>query len=82
MLNNLSYLDKKKVINIVKNHNEDAEKVAEVINMVNNSGGINYAKEKMNFYRDNALAVLKQFPDCQSKDSLEKLVLFTTERNN
>ncbi len=82
MLNNLSYLDKKKVINIVKNHNEDTEKVAEVINMVNNSGGINYAKEKMNFYRDNALAILKQFPDCQSKDSLEKLVLFTTERNN
>lgn len=80
MLDNMSRMEKRKVINIVKNHYDDLEKVSYLISQVNESGGIEYAKQKMNEYRNNALQILKTLPEKSSRDSLEKLVYFTTER--
>ncbi len=81
MLNNSGYLEKRRIINIVKNHNNKPEKVADVIRKVNNSGGIEYATEKMYEYRDKALRILSDFRESPMKKSLEQLVIFTTERN-
>ncbi len=81
MLSNSSYSEKRKIINIIKNHNNNPAKVSEVINKVNNSGGINYAKEKMMEFRNKALDLLAEFPESSSRNSLEKLIVFTTERN-
>ena len=47
MLNNMSWLEKRKAINIVRNHNNEPVKVAALISKVNLSGGIAYATEKM-----------------------------------
>ncbi|MCD4789119.1 MAG: polyprenyl synthetase family protein [Bacteroidales bacterium] len=80
LLNNSGYVEKRKIINIVKNHNNNPEKVAAVINKVNQSGGIEYARSKMKAYHDNALQILEEFPDSESKTSLKKLVDFTIER--
>ncbi|MBC8488224.1 MAG: polyprenyl synthetase family protein [Bacteroidetes bacterium] len=80
LLNNSGYVEKRKIINIVKNHNNNPEKVAAVINKVNQSGGIEYARSKMKAYHDNALQILDEFPDSESKTSLKKLVDFTIER--
>ena len=66
---------------MVKNHNKDKDKVAVVIDMVKSNGGIAYAREKMLEYRQKAIDILNTFPSSQAKDSLEKLVIFTTERN-
>ena len=82
MLSDLKYLDRRKIINIVKNHNDNPAKVAEVIEQVNNSGGIEYAAKKMNEYKNRALKILNEFPRCESRDSLEKLVVYTTERKH
>ncbi len=82
MLNNLSYFEKRKVINIIKNHNHEPNKVAQVIKQVNNSGGIEYAKEKMNGYKEKAFEMINDFPDCDSKTSLKSLVNFTTDRKH
>ncbi|KAA2240582.1 polyprenyl synthetase family protein [Chitinophaga agrisoli] len=71
---------KRRIINIVKNHNTDKEKVASVIAMVKASGGIAYAQEKMFQYRDEALAILHTFPDNEIRRGLEQLVRFTTDR--
>lgn len=81
MLSNSSYSEKRKIINIIKNHNNNPAKVSEVINKVNNSGGINYAKEKMMEFRNKALDLLAEFPESSSRKSLEQLIIYTTERN-
>ena len=81
-LSKASYMQKRKIINIIKNHNTNQKKVAEVIDFVNNSGGIQYAGKKMHEYKNKALGILESFPDSQSKSSLKNLVLFTTERKN
>lgn len=81
-LNSASYFEKRRIINIVKNNNNNPKKVAEVIDFVIKSGGIQYAEEKMNAYKNLALGLLSQFSDNPSKTSLEALVKYTTERNN
>ena len=81
-LNHAVYADKKKMINIIKNHNTNPSKVNEVIEFVLKSGGIQYAEDKMNEYKNKALDILKTFDNSQSKSSLEELVKFTTERKH
>lgn len=81
MLNNSGFMEKRKIINIVKNHNNNPEKVAQVIAKVNRSGGIEYAYNKMIEYQQKAFGILHQFPESTMRSSLENLVIFTTERN-
>ncbi|PKP50694.1 MAG: polyprenyl synthetase [Bacteroidetes bacterium HGW-Bacteroidetes-11] len=80
LLTNASWLDKRRIINIVKNHNDNPAKVNALIKEVYEKGGIAYAEKKMFEYRDAALELLSEFPDNISRSSLEKLVIFTTER--
>lgn len=80
LLTNASWLDKRRIINIVKNHNDDPVKVNALIKEVYDKGGIDYAEKKMFEYRDAALELLNEFPDNISRSSLKKLVTFTTER--
>ncbi len=79
-LNNSSFFEKRKLINIIKNHGDKKEKVREAIEMVKEKGGIKYAQEKMFDYRDRALEILHTFPKNESRDSLELLVNYTIER--
>jgi octaprenyl-diphosphate synthase len=44
------------------------------------AGGIAYAKSKMESYRDDALALLHEFPDSKIRQALVELVLYTTDR--
>lgn len=80
MLNNSTYFEKRKVVNVVKKHNNNAEKVADVIAQVNDSGGIEYATQKMIEYRQKAFDMLTDFPDSPMRSSFEQLVTYTTER--
>ena len=70
----------RKIIYIVKNNNNDKEKVNWVINTVINTGGIKYAEQKMNEYRDEALAIIDEFPNSKVGDALKDLVRYTTDR--
>ena len=79
-LNNASWLDKRKIIYLVRNKNEDKKSVNEVITFVKKSGGLAYANEAMNRYFDEAMALLTEFPDSEYKHSLEGLVRYTIER--
>ncbi len=51
-----------------------------MIDTVADAGGIEYASEKMNAYRDEALDILNSFPENPVKAVLEKLVRYTTDR--
>lgn len=72
--------EKQRIINLVKNHNEDNAKVEEVITFVRNNGGLAYAEMQMHRYQDEAFEVLHTFPAHSARTALEQLVRFTTER--
>jgi octaprenyl-diphosphate synthase len=79
-LNNASWLDKKKIIYLIRNKNEDKKAVNEVISFVKKSGGLGYATSVMNRFLGEALDLLKEFPDSDYKESLEGLVRYTIDR--
>jgi len=79
-LNNIDKSTRRKIIYIVKNNNRDKKKVQWVIEQVEASGGIAYATEKMNSFKNEALAVLHQFPESPVRQGLEDMVLYVTDR--
>jgi len=81
-LSKASWLEKRRVIRIVKNESEKPKKVKEVIEFVKQSGGIEYATKAMNRFHQEALLLLKDFPESDYKKSLIQLVQFTIDRNN
>ncbi len=80
-LNNTDKKTKKHIINSIKRESTNPAVVKEVINFVKDSGGLQYATDKMNAYKDEALALLETLPQNASNDSLRKLVSFVIERN-
>lgn len=79
-LSKASRTEKHHIINLVKNHNENSQKIAEVIHFVRNSGGLAYAEMQMHRYQDEAFEILNSFPENEARNGLEQLVRFTTER--
>ncbi len=72
--------EKRRIIKMVKNQSDNKEKVAEVIEFVRSSGGMEYATDKMLEYQKEAFDILMQFPENTYRTALEQLVRFTTER--
>ncbi|MBL0056050.1 MAG: polyprenyl synthetase family protein [Chitinophagaceae bacterium] len=79
-LNKIAPAERRSLIYIIKNENRDPVKVKKVIDTVVEAGGIRYAAEKMNQYRDEALEILHGFPDNEVRSALEELVRYTTDR--
>ena len=79
-LRNCDRKQKKFIIQTVKNHNTNSDRVSKVLEIVKKSGGINYTVEKMKTYQEEALSLLKTFDDNESRKSLELLVNFVIER--
>ncbi len=79
-LNNCPADIRRKIIYIVKNENTQKDKVAFIIEAVEKYGGIQYATDKMNEFRDDALTLLHQFPASDVRAALEELVRYTTDR--
>jgi len=81
-LSKAGWLEKRRVISIVKNESDKPKKVKEVIEFVKKSGGIEYANVAMNKFHQDALLILDAFPDSVYKQSLIQLVQYTIDRNN
>jgi octaprenyl-diphosphate synthase len=79
-LNNIDQPKKRALIYIIKNENKNPEKVKQLIQAVVECGGIKYAENKMNYYRDEALKILHEFPENEVRKGLEELVRYTTDR--
>lgn len=79
-LNKVDRDTRRKMIRIIKHHNTDREKVQWVIQQVHDSGGITYATEKMNEYRNEALGIIREFPESPVRQGLEDMVRFVTDR--
>lgn len=79
-LNNCSSKEKKWLINSVKNHNKDKKRVKEVISLVKERGGLQYAEQKMNTFKNEALELLNTYPDSPYKDALRLMVNYVVDR--
>ncbi len=71
---------RKKIIYIVKNQNTNKAKVNEVIDIVKQTGGIEYARKKMQEYQHDAIDILNTFPHSEARDAMQELVAYVTER--
>lgn len=80
VLNNCSEKEKKWLINSVKNHNRNKQRVKEVIAFVKEKGGIEYTITRMKEYQSKALKILEPYPSSPYKDSLLKMVNYVIER--
>lgn len=81
-LSKSTWLEKRRIISIVKNESEKPKKVKEVIDFVKKSGGIEYAIQAMTKYHQQASDMLAQLPDSVYKNSLSQLVQYTIDRKN
>jgi octaprenyl-diphosphate synthase len=79
-LNNAGAGTRRKIIYIVKNQNRDRKKVQWVIDEVKATGGIAYAQTKMNAFKQEALELLHEFPETPTRQGLENMVVFVTDR--
>ena len=79
----LNELDKRKrkwLINSIKKHNKDKSRVKEIISLVKETGGLDYAIEKMNYFHKIALDDLKLLPDNEFKKSLTEMINYVIHR--
>lgn len=75
-----SWSERRKIINLIKRKSHISSKVNEVIEFVKKKGGIEYAVKVMERYKDEAIALLAEFPDSEYKSSLLTLVSYTISR--
>jgi octaprenyl-diphosphate synthase len=81
-LSKSSWLEKRRITNIVRNESEKPKKVREVIEYVKKSGGIEYAKQAMDRYFKQSMQMIEELPESAYRTSLSQLVQFTIERKN
>ncbi|MGN6437430.1 MAG: polyprenyl synthetase family protein [Agriterribacter sp.] len=81
-LNHVDSGKRRELIYILKNQNRIKVKVNYVIEQVRQAGGIDYGMKKMTEYRDKALALLHEFPATETRNALEELVNYTTDRKH
>jgi octaprenyl-diphosphate synthase len=72
--------ERKRIISTIKKHHDNPKRVAEVVDYVNHSGGIPYAETAMKSYHDEAMEMLKKFPENEFRASLEQLANYVIER--
>lgn len=80
VLNNCSKKDQDWLINSIKKHNKDKKRVKEVITFVKDHGGLEYAVAKMKQFQEEALLLLKDYPESEFKSSLVLMVNYVIER--
>jgi octaprenyl-diphosphate synthase len=72
--------ERKHIIRTIRKHNNNANKVQEVIGFARTHGGLEYSETQMHNYRNEAMAILDEMPDNQHKKSLQDLVNYVVDR--
>ena len=81
LLSRSSMLEKLQILRLIKRKNKNASAVSELVNRVVSAGGIEYATQQMNLFREKAISGLMEFPENEARDSLIALMHYITERN-
>lgn len=79
-LNNVSTAEKNWLIQSIKRYNRDNKRIKQVIEKVKTAGGLAYAEEKMEEFRQKALALLLEFPQDPYRNALEQMMNYVISR--
>ena len=80
-LNEVDNSKRKWIINSIKKHNRDKSRIKEIISLVKETGGLEYAIEKMNYFHKIALEDLNNLPDNEFKSSLTEMINYVIQRD-
>jgi octaprenyl-diphosphate synthase len=80
VLNNAKSSERKRILSLIKRKNKNAAVVSELIKMVTEKGGLDYAEHKMNEFKEKAITGLMEFEDCPARISLIELMEYITTR--
>ena len=79
-LNNVEKKERKWIINSLKKRNKSRTLINQIISLVKERGGLNYAIETMNKYHQLSLNELEDFQDSRYKDSLISMINYVIQR--
>ena len=80
-LNEVDNRKRKWIINSIRKHNTDKSRIKEIISLVKETGGLEYAIEKMNYFHKIALEDLNKLPDNEFKSSLTEMINYVIQRD-
>ncbi|MBE26523.1 MAG: polyprenyl synthetase [Saprospirales bacterium] len=80
-LQNANISDRKKYIRYVSKSEKNKKYVTEVVAFVKDSGGLEYATQKMFEFQQEAFDILDEFPNSETKASLKMLIEYVTMRS-
>ena len=80
-INKVQRREKKWLINSLKKSKKNKALINQIISLVKETGGLDYAIEKMNMYHKLALDELETFDDSSYKKSLKKMINYVIQRN-
>ena len=80
-LNNVNKSEKRWLINSLKKNKKSRALINQIISLVKERGGLDYAIQIMKKYHKLSLDDLETFKDSSYKDSLKKMVNYVIERN-
>ena len=79
-LNNVEKKERKWIVNSLKKRNKSRTLINQIIRLVKERGGLNYAIETMNKYHQLSLKELEDFQDSRYKDSLISMINYVIQR--
>lgn len=80
VLNNAEKAERKRVLLLIKRKNKNSQVVKDLIQMVIEKGGLEYAETKMIEFKNKAVNALMEFDDCEARTSLIELMEYITTR--
>lgn len=80
VIKNSDAAERKRILGLIRRKNNHTAVVEELIQLVGEKGGIDYATEKMNAFKDKAVGALMEFPESEARNSLIDLMNFITTR--
>ena len=79
-LDHASNRDKKRIMRIVRQKKKSKADIREVNRFVLEAGGIDYTRNRMKEFADEAYTILLSFPESPARSALQNLVQFTIQR--
>lgn len=79
-LNQVNKVRQRKIISKISKSKKKQQYVDDVIAFVKQNGGLEYARKKMNEYKNEVLEIINSYPDSEIKDALLKFIDYTITR--
>lgn len=81
-LGKATWLERRKVIGMIKSHPEKRENINYIVRFIEDSGGIHYALDSIQAKVQEGLRLLNDFPEGVARQSLQDLLAFAANRDH